>query len=396
MENLIDYYKIYTDEFVGAGSYSSVYKCRYIGPQNENIIIPIDMDLAIKIINISELTPLSRKVINYEIKIMKIIQKSPNPNIIECYDIIRENEKKVYIIMEYCDSGDLRQYLKNPIKEKWCQFYFCQLTNGLKYLAKHNILHRDIKPRNILLTNNKKVLKIADFGFAKQTKKEINMYQTICGSPLYMAPELMGNDEYNNQTDLWSIGMILYEMLYGFHPYESCKSIRQLINMQNNNKIEIPPKNTTNTDVSNQCLDLLHKLLQKQVTNRITWDEYFSHMWVNVKKYNPTNNQETVEYKKEIYSTSLGSLPSYSSFSSHATKIKLNNHHNIKIINNFIDNYCLTNFSHGSCGSYGGPDNPEINEITYQLDTNLSISSEYQIYDKENDSDETNDNLINF
>ena len=292
MENLIDHYKIYTNKFVGAGSYSIVYKCRYIGPtepKNKNIIVPIDIDLAIKIINISELTPLSRKVINYEIKIMKLIQENPHPNIIECYDIIRENEKKVYIIMEYCDSGDLRQYLKNPIKEKWCQFYFCQLTNGLKYLSKHNILHRDIKPRNILLTSNKKVLKIADFGFAKQTQKKINLYQTICGSPLYMAPELMepGHNEYNNQTDLWSIGMILYEMLYGFHPYESCKGIPQLIDMQNNKKIEIPPKNTTNTDVSNQCLDLLHKLLQKQVEDRITWDDYFSHMWVNDKKYNP-------------------------------------------------------------------------------------------------------------
>ena len=386
MKNLIDYYKIYTDEFVGSGAYSSVYKCKYIGPLNKNTIkLNSGIDLAIKIINISKLTPLSRKVINYEIKIMKLIQRNPHPNIIECYDIIIENEQKVYIIMEYCDSGDLRQYLKNPIKEKWCQYYFCQLTNGLKYLAKHNILHRDIKPRNILLTNNKKVLKIADFGFAKQTKKEINLYKTICGSPLYMAPELMGHNEYNKQTDLWSIGMILYEMLYGFHPYESCKNINQLINMHNNNKIEIPPKNTTNNNVSNQCLDLLHKLLQKQVTERITWDDYFSHMWVNVKKYNPTNNQETVEYKKEIYSTSLGSLPSYSSFSNYATKIKQNNYYNIKIIDNFIDNYGLTdsvNFDNNS---------PEINETTYYSDTNLSISSEYQIDDRNNDgSDDIN------
>lgn len=166
--------------------------------------------------------------------------------------------------MEYCDSGDLRTYLKKPIKEKWCQFFFCQLANGLKYLDKYNILHRDIKPKNILLTNKKKVLKIADFGFAKKQSKNIKLHETICGSPLYMAPEIMENNKYNNQTDLWSIGMILYEMLYGFHPYESCKNIRQLLSMIDHGIIEIPPKNTQNKNISIECLDLLQKLLQKK------------------------------------------------------------------------------------------------------------------------------------
>ena len=84
--------------------------------------------------------------------------------------------------MEFCDSGNLDTIIKKPIKGQYTQFFFSQLANGLKYLNQKNIVHRDIKPKNILLTNKHKILKIADFGFAKITDGAI-LYDTICGSP---------------------------------------------------------------------------------------------------------------------------------------------------------------------------------------------------------------------
>jgi serine/threonine-protein kinase ULK/ATG1 len=203
--------------------------------------------------------------------------------------------------MEYCDSGDMRGILKKPIKEKYAQFYFSQLANGLRYLYNNNIVHRDIKPRNILLTSNRRVLKIADFGFARQVAQENHMYQTVCGSPLYMAPEIIKKSDYNNQTDLWSLGMILFEILYGFHPFHNCKSIPELKSVISNEEIIIPPVDTRN-EVSEECLDFLRKLLQKDVLHRFTWEQFFDHPWVRSLEDDKKN------YKNILCASSIGSI----------------------------------------------------------------------------------------
>lgn len=304
-------YEMFTDDFLGKGSFSIVYK---------GINILTQEVVAIKVISVKNLTSPAKKIVEDEIKIMNIIKDDPHPNIVECYDVVK-TDNKIHLIMEYCDSGDLRSILKNPIKEKYTQFYFSQLANGLKYLDMHNIVHRDIKPKNILLTNKRKVLKIADFGFAKQTKQNINMYDTMCGSPLYMAPEILGPTSYNKQTDLWSIGMILYEMLYGMHPLEKCKNMTDLKNTITNSSIIIPPVNNTNESVSNECLSLLHLLIQKDVSKRITWDDFFNHSWFGKYKYsNITSTSSTKSinivntnktYKEKICALSIGSLEAY-------------------------------------------------------------------------------------
>lgn len=283
---------------LGRGSFSIV----YIG------INYLDQDyikkgdkVAIKVIKTRNLTQKAIDILEDEISIMNLIKRNPHPNIVHCYDVIR-SQSEVFIIMEYCDSGDLMSIIKRPIKEKYAQFYFCQLANGLEFLDTHNIIHRDIKPKNILLTNNRRVLKIADFGLAKRIS-DMSLHETICGSPLYMAPEIMNNNPYNNQTDLWSIGMILYEMLYGTHPFEKCKSIPELKDQLIKTQIQIPPLDTPNKDVSQLCISLLKKLLQKKVTQRINWDDFFKHPWVMNYQYTQQN-----EYENKLYSVSIGSL----------------------------------------------------------------------------------------
>ncbi|QKF93626.1 serine/threonine-protein kinase [Fadolivirus algeromassiliense] len=290
---------------LGRGSFSTVYLGFYDGPDTPNI--KNTTKVAIKIIKLINLTTKAHEVLNDEISIMNMIKDNPHPNIVGCYDVI-QSSNELYIVMEFCDSGDLGSILKKPIAERFAQFYFCQLANGLRYLDKHKIIHRDIKPKNILLTNSRKVLKIADFGFAKKIKNQ-SLHDTICGSPLFMAPEIMNSNRYNNQTDLWSIGMILYVMLYGNHPFANCKSLQDLKDSLSKTMIEIPPSNTKNKNVSDECLELLNQLLQKKVDQRIHWDDFFEHPWVKKYQYEiPTTNKKNEEYEKQLYSTSVGSL----------------------------------------------------------------------------------------
>lgn len=91
-----------------------------------------------------------------------------------------------------------------------------QLRAGFEVLFEEKILHRDLKPSNILFHNG--VVKIADFGFCKEMM-ENDMAQTMVGSPIYMAPEILKGSVYDHRADIWSLGVILYEMMYGFCPY---------------------------------------------------------------------------------------------------------------------------------------------------------------------------------
>jgi serine/threonine protein kinase len=312
MERIGDYYFKLDDRYLlGRGASSSVYLAKYRGPTKNRLVK--NSKVAIKIINTYNLSHRALTVLDEEINIMNMIKNNPHPNIVICYDIFRDTpNNKVYIIMEFCDSGDLFSILVGkPIKEHYVQFYFSQFSNGLRYLYQNKIIHRDIKPQNILLTSEKKILKIADFGFARRTVDNNIMYDTICGSPLYMDPKILNRECYNNQSDLWSIGLILYEMLYGYHPFKECKSIPELRDEILTRDIDIPPpiKINTNLQVSNECLDLLRKLLQKNSNDRITWEQFFDIEWL--KKYPDhilVQVQKPESYERKINDMSLGSF----------------------------------------------------------------------------------------
>src|SRR5689334_17847816 len=122
---------------LGKGSYSTVYLGTYDGPTiyNHNQRLLSGSKIAIKVISTKFNSEKSRSILDNEISIMELIRKFPHPNIVTCYDVIVNKVKfETYIIMEHCNSGDLRSILKKPIREKYAQYYFCQLVNGLKHL----------------------------------------------------------------------------------------------------------------------------------------------------------------------------------------------------------------------------------------------------------------------
>jgi serine/threonine-protein kinase ULK/ATG1 len=257
----LDNYLVFAKE-IGRGSFSTVYK----GINQNN-----NQEVAIKKINNKALSKM-RNYIDKEINLMK---KLNHKNIVKLYDVLYDfnNTEEVYLILEYCCNGDLTKFLdSNGIDEKLAKNYLKQLSEGLKYLKDNNISHRDLKPQNILIDKDN-VLKIIDFGFAKNIDPS-NMADTFCGSPLYMAPEILTYNKYTDQADLWSVGVILYELLTGKTPFYA-QNIYDLVNKIKNNEVVIP----NYINLSSECKHILFSLLQKNPKNRISWNEFYYHPW---------------------------------------------------------------------------------------------------------------------
>ncbi len=181
--------------------------------------------------------------------------------------------------MEYCNNGSLSSFMnKRRMNEIYAQNFIYQLTSALQYLRKLRISHRDLKPHNLLVCD-RSILKISDFGLAKEyseTDLDENLKQTYCGSPMYMSPEILNYNSYDTKSDLWSIGIIIYEMLTGKLPYK-VKNLNQLMK-SSKHPIKIPQE--LKIKISPECLDLLMKLLDVNKRTRISWDEYFDHPWL--------------------------------------------------------------------------------------------------------------------
>ena len=205
-----------------------------------------------------------------------------------------QHPQSVYIIMEYCNYGDLQKFQnKKPFSHKHIQNYMLQLRDALQYLRTRNIVHRDLKPQNILLSSPIHI-KITDFGLARyinlETESELyalppdheDLFSTYCGSPIYMSPELLNHQQYNSKSDLWSLGIILYELITGMPPFIA-NNIKQLVNRVNTEKINFDKiykiDKIDKTLISNDCINLLSNLLNHDKTRRLDWDEFFTHKW---------------------------------------------------------------------------------------------------------------------
>lgn len=252
---------VYSTKLIGKGSFSRVYK----GLDTET-----DVVVALKII---EKTNLKSEIIDRLHDEIALLTKLQHPNITELKEFL-EDDDNFYLILEYCAGGDLSLLIKKgKIPEEICRRYMQQMANALQYLKTRNIIHRDLKPQNILLTADLQTIKLTDFNFARELYDN-DLAQTLCGSPLYMAPEIIEKHEYTVKSDLWSVGMILYEMVYGKSPYWDAFNIMDLIN-----KIKTRPVAFSNR-ASAECNSLLGGLLQVNPDQRYTWGQFFSHSWL--------------------------------------------------------------------------------------------------------------------
>ena len=223
--------------------------------------------VAVKIINEGNL---KEKLLYQEFKILNSL--GGHTNIVKVKGLFHE-KKRYKIVQEYCKSGDLYDYIYKKglaLKVEDAQCFFYQLINAIDYLHKHNIVHRDIKPKNILITDNN-ILKICDFDFAKRIKKDEPLIAYV-GTKGYSAPEVFHGEGYDGKkNDIWSCGVVLYNMLTNNSwPYD----IKEYYKLTKN-------KFSWNTklikDKSKSALDLLSKIFIFNPEKRITIEEIKKH-----------------------------------------------------------------------------------------------------------------------
>jgi serum/glucocorticoid-regulated kinase 2 len=127
-----------------------------------------------------------------------------------------QSDTKLYLVMDYYNGGELFYHLRKNkrFNEEQAKFYLAQIILAIEFLHKNKVIYRDIKPENIIL-DNKGYIKLTDFGLAKEDVSDEVGTQTFCGTPEYLAPEIIRGDKYGKSVDIWCMGILLYEMLFG-------------------------------------------------------------------------------------------------------------------------------------------------------------------------------------
>jgi NIMA (never in mitosis gene a)-related kinase len=200
-------------EKLGVGSYGVVYMAKKKKDDKVYVLKQISLDN----MNIEQIDEVKNE--------SKILASLKSPFITKYFESFIDNNN-LNIIMEYCDGGDLSHYIDNykknnskPMNEDRIWRYFIQICLGLAYIHSKKILHRDLKSLNIFLTKEEKV-KIGDLGVAK-VLNNTDFANTFIGTPYYLSPEICEEKPYNEKSDVWALGCILYEMATYKHPFNA-------------------------------------------------------------------------------------------------------------------------------------------------------------------------------
>ncbi|KAJ5500032.1 Serine/threonine-protein kinase C-terminal [Penicillium expansum] len=296
---------------IGRGSFATVY---------QGVHTKTKTYVAIKSVNLSKLNKKLKENLSSEIDILMGLQHPHIVALIDCH----ESTSHIHLVMEYCALGDLSLFIKrrdtlgshkytrdmiakypNPpgasLNEVVTRHFLKQLSSALKFLRDRNLIHRDIKPQNLLLcpspssyrNGNAQVipykgnddsyepttgleslpmLKIADFGFARSLPAT-SLAETLCGSPLYMAPEILRYEKYDAKADLWSVGTVLYEMVVGRPPFRATNHVELLRKIEKGeDRIRFPEDNPASDDMKK----LIRGLLKRNPVERLNFPEFFN------------------------------------------------------------------------------------------------------------------------
>ncbi|KAK4873703.1 hypothetical protein RN001_013063 [Aquatica leii] len=275
METVGDY-EYNSKDLIGHGAFAVVFKGRHRKEPTKTV--------AIKSITKKSLAK-SQNLLGKEIKILKELTELNHENVVALLDC-KESSHNVYLVMEYCNGGDLADYLsvKGTLSEDTIRLFLIQLAGAMKALYAKGIVHRDLKPQNILLSYNgvkshpqpsEIKLKIADFGFARFLQDGV-MAATLCGSPMYMAPEVIMSLQYDAKADLWSLGTIVFQCLTGKAPFQA--NTPQALKQFYEKNANLAPKIPMGTSL--ELCELLMGLLKRNARERMNFEQFFNHKFL--------------------------------------------------------------------------------------------------------------------
>ncbi|OHT07931.1 CAMK family protein kinase [Tritrichomonas foetus] len=250
-------------DVLGAGSFSTVYKCYDQQTKKE---------YAIKVCPRS-LFDNEKEYVRFQ-REMVIMTYLEHENIISLHDSFAD-DANFYLVGNLCKGGELTNYIgkSTPMDEEVAKEIFGQIVNAVLYLHSHDIVHRDLKPQNIMFTEFPKV-KLGDFGLSESTVNE-KVTNHFCGSVCFTSPECLKGIKHDpKKSDIWSLGVILYSMVVGTHPWNTNNE-----NLMRRNILRA--KYTVPRFVSKECADLIRKMMTLNTENRITIDKIINHQWFN-------------------------------------------------------------------------------------------------------------------
>jgi len=245
---------------------------------------------AAKIIKKKNLKPDELATLTDEVEILRKLDHKNINKLIEIHD----SKHHLYMVLELLTGGELFERIvsKKFYNEKDASTVVKQIAEACEYMHKRGVIHRDLKPENLVYLNTSETspIKITDFGLAKMLQDQADLMKTACGTPGYVAPEILKQRKYDCQVDLWSIGVILYILLCGFPPFHE-KTLRGLYRVIRKGQYSFPDPFWEK--VSPEAKDCVKKLLVVDPEKRLTATQLLKHPWVtNTSSASPRNMAE--------------------------------------------------------------------------------------------------------
>lgn len=257
------------DDFVvkknlGRGKFGYVYLAK---EKCSNVMVALKVLMKAQLTHDGSITNLKREV--------EIQARLHHPNILRLHGYFYD-DSSVYLVLEYAPYGELYKELKKEkfFSEDVAARYVAQVIAALKYCKSCNIIHRDIKPENLLLSDNQ-TIKLADFGWSVHAPKPYNLRKTFCGTPDYVSPEIVRCKPHDSRTDLWSLGILTYELLVGSTPF-CCDNPMEIYKRIDIGEYVFPEQPV----VSDSAKSFIAALLTQNPDDRMSLADAANHPWI--------------------------------------------------------------------------------------------------------------------
>jgi len=363
LKNFVPIYDEYGKvKIIGSGSYGQVYLALHTVNKKYYAIKHMDKKKLFSLLH-------SLSSIQKEIDIQS---KIDHPNIVKLL-FVKETNISYDLIMEYASDGSLFHYIRKfkGLNENKTFSLFIQVVNAVNFLHQNDLIHRDIKPENILMYENN-VVRLCDFGWC--VKLDGHQRGTFCGTTEYMSPELVNHEGYGKEIDVWSLGVLLYEMIHGYSPFRPNKPKFNekdvMDNIKNHNLI-------FGRRVSDECKSLIYHLLDPNINKRYKVEDIYNSDFVKkyeMMHYNYPDNNLVMKYNKYLKQNNNNNANN-NNINEKNENIDISNMNNINSDNNII----YSKFE------------PEIGEKT----NDIIASIDNILYSNNNHIEENKNNIYN-